>query len=235
MIQQEMLEYQRLDSELNKIERELRKNPHYVKRKELKAALQKGDEQLSRLDQKTMDLRNQLALATQNLQKISAVIDEHTKEIANIEDQDELNYMSKKLDEQLAQLANVEKEIKQILRDAEELEKTFENIYRVQIPRLVAEYNKCNAEFDKATQEVKPRVLELKKQQAELKPKIDPVLFERYSKLSEQVHPVFVPLEGENRCGGCRMETPTARLTAKMAESGYVTCENCGRIIYKPN
>ena len=235
MIQQEMLEYQRLDSELNKIEKELRNNPYYVKRRKLKDALQQGDEQLSRLDQRTMELRNQLAQATQNLQKITAVIDEHTREIVDIEDQDELNYMSKKLDEQLALLASVENEIKQILREAEELEKSFENIYRVQIPRLLAEYNKCNAEFDNAAQQVKPRVLELKKQQAALKPKIDPVLFERYSKLAEQVHPVFVPLEGENRCGRCRVEMPLAQVAAKIAEKGYLTCENCGRIIYKPN
>ena len=233
MIQQEMLQYQTLDSELNKIERELRKNQYFLKRREVKAALQKSEEQLSRLDQKTADLRNQLALANQNLQKVNSVIEEHTKEIADIEDQDELNYMSKKLDEQLALLAGVEKEIKQILRDAEELDKSFENISRVQIPRLAAEYNKCNAEFDKAAQEVKPRVLELKKQQAELKPKIDPTLFERYGKLSEQVHPVFVPLEGENRCGGCRMEMPTAQVTAKMAERGFLVCEHCNRIIYK--
>ena len=234
MIQQEMLKYQTLDSELNKIERELRKNQYYVRRREVKAALQKSEEQLSRLDQKTMDLRNQLALANQNLQKINAVLEEHTKELADIEDQDELNYMSKKLDEQLALLAGVEKEIKQILRDAEEMDKSFENVSRVQIPRLAAEYNKCNAEFDKATQEVKPRVLELKKQQAELNPKIDPSLFERYGKLAEQVHPVFVPLEGENRCGGCRMEMPTAQVVSKMSEKGYLVCEHCGRIIYKP-
>lgn len=234
-MQQEMLKYQTLDSELNRIERELRKNQYYIKRREVKAALQKGEEQLSRLDQKTIDMRNQLLLANQNLQKINAVIEEHTKEIADIEDRDELNYMSKKLDEQLSALLNMEREVKQLVREAEELDKTFENVSRVQIPRLVAEYNKCSVEFEKATAEVKPRVLELKKQQAELKPKIDPTLFERYSKLAEQVHPVFVPLEGDNRCGGCRMEMPTAQVTAKMAEKGYLVCEHCGRIIYKQN
>lgn len=233
MIQQEMLKYQTLDIELNKIERELKKNRYFLKRKEVKAALQAGEDQLARLEQKTVDLRNQLASATQMLQKISAVIDEHTKELADIEDQDELNYMSKKLDEQLALLSNTERDVKQILRDGEELEKTFENISKVQIPRLASEYNKCNAEFDKATQEVKPRVMELRKQQAELKNVIDAGLFEKYKKLSEQVRPVFVPLMDGNRCGGCRMEMPSAQVEAKMAEKGFLVCEHCGRIVYK--
>lgn len=232
MIQQEMLKYQSLDIELNRIERDLRKNQFYVKRKEIKAALQSSEEQLARLEHKTLDLRNQLSAATQTLQKITAVIDEHTKEIADIEDQDELNYMSKKLDEQLALLSATEKDVKQILREAEELEKNFDNVSKVQIPRLAGEYNKCNVQFDKATNEVKPRVMELRKQQAELKNVIEAGLFERYKKLSETVRPVFVPLMDGNRCGGCRMEMPTAQVEAKMAK-GFMVCEHCGRIIYK--
>ena len=44
MIQQEMLKYQTLDIELNKIERELKKNRYFLKRKEVKAALQAGED-----------------------------------------------------------------------------------------------------------------------------------------------------------------------------------------------
>ncbi len=233
MIQQELLQYQTCDSELNRIERDLRKNQYFIKRKEVKATLQKSEEYLSRLNQKTADLRNQLAIASQSLQKIEDVIEEHTKEITDIEDQDELNYMSKKLDEQISQLAAVEREIKQILAEADDVEKNFDNVSKSQIPHLAAEYNKCNVEFDKATQEVKPRVMELRKQQAELKKSIDPSLFEKYKKLSEQVHPVFVPLENGNRCGGCRMEMPAAQVAAKLVDKDYLVCEHCGRIIYK--
>lgn len=233
MIQQEMLEYQSLDSELNKIERDLRKNQFYVKRREWKGALQKAEEQLARLEQKTIDLRNQLAQATQNLLKINDIIDEYTKEMADIEDQDELNYISKKLDIQLESLSAVEKDIKQILHDGTESEKSFERISKVQLPKIVSELNRCGAEFDKVTQEMKPRVLSVKKRQAELKKEIEPQLFDLYKRISEQTHPVFVPLQNGNRCGGCRMEMPAAQVNAKIAEKGYLTCEHCGRIVYK--
>lgn len=233
MIQQEMLEYQSLDSELNKIERNLRKNEAFLKRRELKVALQKAEEQLNRLEQKTVELRSQLTQLSTGLQKINAVIDDYTKEMADIEDQDELNYISKKLDSQLELLSNTEKELKKILQEGDELDKNFEKISKVQLPKLASEYNKCNAEFDKAAQEQKPLVLDIKKRQAELKKKIDPQLFDVYKRISEQVHPVFVPLQNENRCGGCRMEMPTAQVTAKISAKGYMTCEHCGRIIYK--
>ncbi|MCM1289358.1 MAG: C4-type zinc ribbon domain-containing protein [Corallococcus sp.] len=233
MIQQEMLQYQAMDVELNKIERDLKKNESFVKRKELKLALQKSEEQITRLDQKTAELRNQLEKATQTLSKLVDVFDDHNKQLTDIEDQDELNYLNKKLDAQFEQLAAVERDVKQILKDGEEMEKAFERLSKVQMPRLAAEYGKCNSEFEKATLEVKPRVLELRKQQAELKSSIDSDLFDRYKKLSETVHPVFVPLENGNRCGGCRMEMPSAMVASQMAEKGLMRCENCGRIIYK--
>lgn len=233
MIQQEMLNYQALDSELNKIERDLRKNEFYIKRKQWKAALQQAEEQLARLEQKSVDLRNQLTQTSQTLQKIGEIVDEYIKLMSDIEDQDELNYISKKLDTQLDALSQAEKEMKQILRDAEEAEKSFEKLSKVQVPRIAFEYNKCSAEFDKATQEQKPRVLELKKRQAELKKAIDPHIFDVYTKVSQQVHPVFVPLQNGNRCGGCRMEMPTAQVNAKIAEKGYLICEHCGRIVFK--
>ena len=233
MIQQEMIQYQSLDGELNRIERDLRKNDSFIKRKQFKAMSQECEDNLAKLDARAQDLKNQLALAKQAMDKITEVIEEHSKEIAALEDVDELNYMNKKLNEQLDQLALVEKEIKRILRDGEDISKAFEEI-NAKLPRIVAGYNKCNEDFNKAANEVKPRVRELQLKQAELKKVIDPSLFAIYSKISEgQLHPVFVPLRDGSRCGGCQMEMPKAVVDAQMAGKSYMRCEHCGRIIYK--
>ena len=233
MIQQEMLQYQKLDSELNKIERELKKNEFYVKRKQYKALRQECEENLAKLDAKAAELKSQLAVAKQSLEEISSVIDEHSREIADIADGDELSYMNRKLSEQLDMLANVEKTIKRILREGEELARMFEEI-NAKLPKIVAGYNKCNTEFAKATEAARPRVTELKAQQAELRKKIDDNLFATYKRISDgQIHPVFVPLRDECRCGGCQMEMPRAVVDAQMNNKGYMVCEHCGRIIYK--
>ncbi len=233
MIQQEMLQYQQLDSELNKIERELKKNEFYIKRRQYKALRQECEDNLAKLDAKAAELRSQLALAKQSLADITAVIEEHSREIDGIEDGDELNYMNRKLNDQLALLANVERDIKRILRDGEELARMFEEI-NAKLPKIVSGYKKCNDEFAKATEEVKPRVTELKTQQAELKKKIDPQLFEKYKRIADgQIHPVFVPLRDGCRCGGCQMEMPKAIVEAQMSKNNYMICEHCGRIIYQ--
>ena len=141
--------------------------------------------------------------------------------------------MNRKLSEQLDQLSQVEKDIKRILHDGEELARMFEDI-NAKLPKIVAGYNKFNTEFAKATEEVKPKVTELKTKQAELKKAIDPDLFAVYKRISDgQIHPVFVPLRDECRCGGCQMEMPRSQVEAQLREKDYMVCEHCGRIIYK--
>lgn len=233
MIQQEMLTYQSLDGELNRIERDLRKLDCFVKRRQFKAMSQECEENLAKLDAKAQDLKNQLAAARQAMEKITEVIEEHSKEIGTLQDVDELNYMNRQLNAQMAELANVDKDIKRIIREGEEIAKSFEEI-SAKLPKLIAAYKKANDEFNKATEEVKPRVTELKLKQAELKKVIEPSLFDIYKKVSEGgLHPVFVPLRDGSRCGGCQMEMPKAVVDAQMAGRSYMRCESCGRIIYK--
>ncbi len=233
MIQQEMLQYQSLDMELARIERDLRKNDNFVKRKQYKAMTQECEETIAKLDAKASDLRNQLAQAQQSVQKITDVIEEHSKEIDGLEDEDELNYLNKKLNEQIMELNSVEKEIRRILREGEEIVKSFDDA-NAKLPRLVAGYNKCNEEFNRAAAEVKPRVTEIRAQQAELKKAIDPSIFEIYKKIADGgLQPVFVALRDGTRCGGCQMEIPKAVADARFAGKNYMRCEHCGRIIYK--
>ena len=233
MIQQEMLQYQTLDGELIRIEKELRKNDSFVKRKQYKALSQECEDNLSKLDAKAMELKTQLAQIRQTMDKIGAVVDEHAKEVSALEDVDELNYMNKKLNEQLAELANLDKDVRRILKDGEDISKSFDDI-NAKLPKLIALYNKCNEEFNQAKEEVKPRVRELQLKQAELKKVISPELFDRYKRVSEGgLHPVFVPLQDGTRCGGCRMEMPKAVVDAQMSNKSYMRCEHCGRIIYK--
>ncbi len=233
MIQQEMLKYQSLDGELARIERELKKNKFYLQRKQLKAMRQECEETLVRLDARAADLRNQLAALRQCLQDINGMIDEYSNEIVDIEDKDELNYINKKLAEQTDLLTTAERDIKRVLREGEELAAAFDEI-NAKLPKIVASYAKCNDEFAKATEEVKPKVLQLKTEQAQLKKTIDPKLFEAYKHIADgQIRPVFVPLRDGCRCGGCQMEMPKAVVDAQLQNKDYLTCEHCGRIVYK--
>ena len=228
-----MLEYQKIDRELARIEKDLRENENYVKLKQYKAMRQACEDNIVRAESKANDLKAQLAPLRESMSKVLALIEEYYKEIEDVENVDELNYMNKKLNEQLESLAGIEKEIKRIQREGEETVKSLNDI-TAKLPQVIALCVKFNNEFVKATNAMKPRVLELKQRKTELRKAIAPALFEIYQKVSDgQIQPVFVPLRDGIRCGGCQMEMPKARVDAQFATKEYMRCEHCGRIIYK--
>lgn len=233
MIQAEMLQYQSIDRELNRIEKELRKNEFFVKRKQYKQLHQNCEDSIAKSEGKVADLRNQLAAARQSMAQIVAVLDEYYKEIEEVEGEDELNYMSKKLNEQLDLLAAVERDVKRITHEGEEIVKSLDDI-NGKLPKIVSLYAKCNDEFNKVAEAAKPRINELRQQQAALKGKIDPKLLEVYQKVAAvDNRPVFVPLRDGVRCGCCQMEMPKAVVDAQFAGRDFIRCEHCGHLIYR--
>ena len=234
MIQKQMLEYQKIDGELNRIERDLRKSEAYQNLRKYKTLRQDYEDTLNRLDAKASELKNRLAQAKQAVTKINNVIDELTNEMSHVEISDELKYMSKKLDEQLKLLAQVEGEIREILRESEEIAKKFDEI-NSKLVAVAKALKTANDDFAAQKEAVKPRVMELKSKLDALKPTLDKKLFEMYERISAgKVFPVFVPLNDGNRCGGCRMDMPLGVVETEMQKhGGIMRCEHCGRIMYK--
>lgn len=234
MIQQEMLDYQKIDRELARIEKELRENENYVKFKQYKNMRQACEDSIVRAESKAADLKSQLTSLRESIVKVTAQIEEFCHAMDEAQDTDELNYLNKKLNEQLEILSSIEKDVKRVQREGEEAVKSLEEITS-KLPQVIALCVKFNNEFTKVKEEQRPRVAALKQKQAALKPKISPSLFEIYKKVSEgQIQPVFVALRDGTRCGGCQMEMPKAIVDAQFANKDYMRCEHCGRIIYKP-
>ena len=77
MIQQEMLEYQKIDRELTRIEKELRENENYVKFKQYRSMRQACDDNIARAESKAADLKTQLSSCRESIAKITAQIDEY--------------------------------------------------------------------------------------------------------------------------------------------------------------
>lgn len=233
MIQKEMLEYQKIDRELARIEKELRENENYVKFRQYKNMRQACEDSVTRAESKASELKSQLTACRESIGRITAQIEEYCHAMDDAQDVDELNYLNKKLNEQLEALSAVEKDVKRLQREGEDAVKSLGEINE-KLPKIVALCVKFNNEFVKVKEEQRPRVSALRQKQAELRPAIDPKIFEIYAKVSAgQIQPVFVPLRDGCRCGGCQMEMPKARVDAQFANKDYVRCEHCGRIIYK--
>lgn len=75
-------------------------------------------------------------------------------------------------------------------------------------------------------------IAELQRARDDLASRIKPQLLNRYERLSKSYGRAIVPVTG-NLCFGCFSTLPTSYPSLKSKES-FLTCENCGRILYFP-
>ncbi|UCG53634.1 MAG: hypothetical protein JSW58_08760 [Candidatus Latescibacterota bacterium] len=75
-------------------------------------------------------------------------------------------------------------------------------------------------------------IAELNQARENLAKRIRPQLLNRYERLSKSYGRAIVPVTG-NLCLGCFVTLPTSYPSLK-SKNSFLTCENCGRILYFP-
>ena len=224
----EMLEYQKLDGEIRKLESDIknseeRKNAtkmqDYLKDCQNKlVALEKTSEKLVTLYKKATAAYNDFA------EKLEKLLKEGTGETPEavtlkLEKANAFMSASSKLEKDLESLstsiAKVNAEFDSIMKNSKTAKSNFE-VYK----------NRYNEQKAK----VEPKIADLKSKRDKLESSITKELLSKYKQKVEAKYPVFVPVK-DNTCGGCRMEISGTKLK-QLKEKGVIECENCGRIIY---
>ena len=62
---------------------------------------------------------------------------------------------------------------------------------------------------------------------------LDERILQTYERMSRRLARVVVPVEGRV-CQGCRMSLPTSSASRNQSVATIESCENCGRILYRP-
>ena len=62
---------------------------------------------------------------------------------------------------------------------------------------------------------------------------LDERVLQTYERMSRRFTRVVVPVEG-SVCQGCRMSLPTSAASRNLTVATIESCENCGRILYRP-
>jgi predicted nucleic acid-binding Zn-ribbon protein len=90
------------------------------------------------------------------------------------------------------------------------------------------------AEYEKQKSDAKPKIDKIDGELKALAAAVEPAMLEKYKQIRKQksgTADIVIPLSG-NRCGGCHFELPLS-LIHTISAKGYITCEECGKIIYK--
>ncbi len=225
-----MLEYQRLDIELAKMEKMMVKNENKTNLANLKAYILDFKNKAFKLEESAKSLvADYEKLKTQyqaNVDKIQQ-LNNINLETITLDKVDGMLYQINSLSSELYML---ERNINSILIKIKESLTAFDKI-RKNMDTAKAKYNECKELCDKQEQQILPKINEIKDKMKSMEKELNPELFTKYKELKADLGvPVFVPVDS-GHCGKCRVELPTAKLN-KLKADGTIVCGDCHRIIF---
>lgn len=226
----DILNYQKKDAELIKLEKALNQNENKKISNQMINVVKEAQNQSAALEQQAgevIKLYNSIKKTYSDNIKTANVIanknlDQLTEaEVASIEE------VAQTISNNLSILE------KKLLADAEKVRSVLSNFDLTKKKYNLAKekYNKHKELFDKESEVLNPQIAEKEKEVKALEKNIDSTLLAKYKqKRQDKIYPVFVPCL-DKACGGCRMELPSACLST-LKKEGIFECEHCRRVIY---
>ncbi|MBO5394628.1 MAG: hypothetical protein J6A28_01830 [Clostridia bacterium] len=233
---EQILEYQKLDKEMFKLEKELRDNPHKKKANSLHETMKTAQERSVKLEEKAGNtlaeidkVKKQLKTQQEKMAEfmakdLNALSKQEVEKIASLKDKLAQNLQI--LEKNLTALAET---VNSVLADFNKTIKTFN--------ASKEDFAKCKAEYDRDAKTVEEKKKEVANKLSAIGKEIDGGIMEAYQKRrKENIFPVVVPLMEEGKgsyfCGGCRTQLSFASIN-KINDEGFANCDHCRRIIYK--
>ena len=228
---EKILEFQKAEGALIKLESELAKSTDREKAAAIQQELKSYHSRLLVLEENAKRVNDAYSKAIKKYQEYNEKLAELEKQIETVSSENFELY--EKAYKDFANIATgLEREIAKLHNDIQQISHEYEEIIKKsKIGR--EKFDKHKEKYTKLKLELEPKISELKAELAKLQKGVDAKLLQRYNQKREnKIFPVFVPL-ADNKCGGCRMEISASKLGAmKTNEFGVIECENCGRIIY---
>ncbi len=224
-----IIEYQKKDGELIKIERELSSNPSRKVSSEMISVVKSAQE-------KSAVLENNAGILEKDFHSVKKAYDETISQVEKFISKDLESLSQKDLESIISAtngiLNNLNVLEKKLFAEAERLNITLNEFEaaKKQYGIARAKYNEHKKIYDEVLKSKEPEIKKIKMELLELEKGIEPKLLTKYKQLrQDKLFPVFVKLDDKS-CGGCRMELSAAEIE-KVKNNGYLECDNCRRII----
>ncbi|MCL2540190.1 MAG: C4-type zinc ribbon domain-containing protein [Firmicutes bacterium] len=227
----EMLVYQKKDSELIAIERDIANS-------QIKKIVNKMVELVKDAQAKVLQVEKNAADLVGEFEQLEKAYNAGLTQAEKLSkvnqdclNEDELKTLSANATALNGSLLNLEKNMEQLSHKIAAALGAFEGEKKqgMMAKQKHAEGVKAYNEFLAVKQ---PVIDKLNQELAGIAAKLsDKSALDKYNKLrGDRIFPVYVPIMDKS-CGGCSMELPSNKID-KLKAAGYLECENCRRIIY---
>lgn len=228
-----IIEYQKKDAELFKIENQLAKSEYKKNYQDMISVVKKAQEKSSYLE-------NQAGLILKEFNMLNKTFEENNlnveklanKNLSKLSD-NEFDNLTKTIGALTNNLNILEKKILQI---AEKLNVSLNefDVAKKNYGVAKAKYTENKKKYDELVASKQPETEKIKSELLAMEKSIDAKLLAKYKQnRQDKIFPVFAPLSNRS-CGVCMLELSSVEVD-KVKNQGYLECENCHRIIYFDN
>ena len=225
-----LIEYQSKDARLKEIENILLSSEERKKRNSAKKYILGVEENVNKLDDKALELKATLDKIVLDGKKLEEQQQEIMQTLETIEDEKEVQFLIKKVDEILAKIkalnsdANkISQEMQAVVLEYEKIKKTTK-VAQVQYKENADKYKQLESTYQAEKEGLENELKSLGKA-------VEPSLMERYlKKRADKMYPILYQVKN-NACGACRMNLSIADMN-KLKNGEVIDCEQCGRMIY---
>lgn len=229
-----LLEYQKIDLDLIKLEKELRESDAAKEFAFFKSKKSESLENINKLEKETDDLFkqfNKLELTFLEQKKLVFNMQNYLKEIEEIEDINEIDYYLKNISRYFETINNIEREMTKIRDRLSEITNYYGNENN-QIGQCNNKLRKAMEGFEIKKNEVTQKATPIQKQLAAIK--IEPETLAAYYKKLRDIKRIPMVVEYvEPNCTACGMEIKR-EVEGKLLKTGDIAeCPNCGRLVYR--
>lgn len=228
-----LLDYQEIDRNLLKIEKELnatQERKNYVKaRKFMKNAQTTLEGYESKAISLTGEFKDLDARFHNLLDRLKEFSEIDYSELE--ENEEEVAYLKKNAQSLAENLKTMKKNLQAVKEQMENMTQEYEKLKK-QTLVMQRQYKEYKEQYDSVVKSREGEVNEIRAKLSELEKDIPAEILERYkNKRKEGLWPVLCKLNGD-RCAFCSMDLPKAAIS-KLASSKVIECENCHRLIYR--
>ena len=232
MDQYELLwQYQQVDIEVDRFEREIRSNPKRLKLIKNRDFLVEQQGVIKRIESEVTIMTDRLEALCDEVTRLRENINDISLRITESQPDslDATRSMIITAQKLISSITRYESELTKLRKEADVRDKQQHEI-RVRAAKTKAEFDQLKKSYDTEYRLQTTELDKLKEQATQAANSILPEIMMRYNNIKRHSMPPMAHLN-EDRCGGCNMALPQAVLHKVRAGSTSVECENCGRIL----
>lgn len=226
----ELLEYQKVDAQLRKIEQEVAASEEQKKYAQANKFMKSAPERFEAQDRRAAELAALREDLIRRAEDISKQIAEYSELEEMVEEGGDVSFYKKNAQALLDRLRGLRSEMQKLNADIASTVEEYDR-FKKQGTAMQKQYKEYKAKRDELVNTHKDEVNSLRARLAEIAKKIPEDTLAKYQqKRKENIFPIIAPLNG-NMCV-CGMDFPLA-LQERLAGGNVVECEHCRRFVYK--